>query len=108
MPNDDDGVGYGKPPKHHQFTKGRSGNPRGRAKGSKNLSTTLTNILNRRVTITQGGEKKIVLLSDALVLQLVNGALAGNPRLIQLLWQHDYLDEPEPLVLWISETDSRL
>jgi hypothetical protein len=30
-------VGYGRPPQHTQFQPGRSGNPKSRAKGSKNL-----------------------------------------------------------------------
>jgi hypothetical protein len=32
-------VGYQRPPKATQFQKGRSGNPSGRSKGSKNLAT---------------------------------------------------------------------
>ncbi len=34
-------VGYGKPPRHTRFQPGRSGNPRGRPKDTKNLKTDL-------------------------------------------------------------------
>src|SRR3954452_22678400 len=39
-------VGYGKPPRHTRFEKGRSGNPRGRPKSSKNLATLLAAALD--------------------------------------------------------------
>jgi hypothetical protein len=34
-------VGYCKPPLHTRFKKGQSGNPRGHAKGAKNLASVL-------------------------------------------------------------------
>ena len=34
--DDDDYVGYGRPPKKHRFKPGQSGNPAGRQKGSRN------------------------------------------------------------------------
>ena len=37
-------VGYGKPPKAHQFKKGQSGNPKGRVKGSRNKVPTSTSL----------------------------------------------------------------
>ena len=41
-------VGYKRPPMHSRFKPGVSGNPSGRAKGTKNLRTLFQNILRRK------------------------------------------------------------
>ena len=73
-------VGYGKPPKHSQFKKGKSGNPRGRPKGSKNLTTLIKRELDSRITVEQNGKKRKIRRKEALVKSLVNDALRGKDR----------------------------
>lgn len=41
-------VGYGRPPTHTRFQPGKSGNPNGRPKGSKNTKTILMEELIQR------------------------------------------------------------
>lgn len=42
-------VGYGVPPEEHKFRPGQSGNPKGRPKGSKNESTILRELMERKL-----------------------------------------------------------
>jgi hypothetical protein len=48
----DSSIGYGRPPMHTRFKPGQSGNVKGRPRGSKNLTTTMTKELNQKVTIS--------------------------------------------------------
>lgn len=73
-------VGYGKPPKAHQFKKGQSGNPKGRPKGSKNLETIVSEELDRQVTITQNGEQKKIKKIRLAVRQQADKAAKGDGR----------------------------
>ena len=57
--NRDYAVSYGKPPRHTRFEKGRSGNPKGRASGAKNLSTLFIEALNETVIIAENGGRRV-------------------------------------------------
>lgn len=75
-------VGYRRPPRHSRFRKGQSGNPSGRRKGS-GIRSALEKVLDRKVTVTVDGERRKVPLTEALVLQLVQKAAAGDARSIR-------------------------
>jgi hypothetical protein len=78
--DDDYEVGYGKPPKEMRFMQGKSGNPKGRPKGSKNLATSFIEVGREEITVTEGGRTRTMTKSDAVVHQLTNKAASGDPR----------------------------
>ncbi|MEQ9488029.1 MAG: DUF5681 domain-containing protein [Alphaproteobacteria bacterium] len=73
-------VGYGKPPKSGQFTKGKTGNPKGRPKGSKNLKTVLAAELKASITITENGITRNITKREAIVKSIVNRAIKGDAK----------------------------
>ena len=73
-------VGYGKPPKATRFKKGKSGNPRGRPKGSLNLATDLTAELGEQITVREDGRPRKVSKQRALIKSLMAKALQGDVR----------------------------
>jgi len=81
-------VGYGKPPKQHQFKRGRSGNPNGRPRGVKNIKAQITDELNRKVTITVNGRKREVSQLNSLILRLISDAHKGNVRANEILLRY--------------------
>jgi hypothetical protein len=81
-------VGYGKPPGATRFQKGQSGNPTGRRRGSRNLSTILDEELEQRVVIRENGKQKTITKRRASMKQFVNKAASGDHRALQLLINH--------------------
>jgi len=73
-------IGYGKPPKATQFKKGKSGNPRGRPKGRRNLATDLAAELNEHVTVREEGRSRRISKQRALIKSLMAKALQGDVR----------------------------
>src|SRR6266436_8280233 len=78
-------VGYGKPPRHTRFTKGQSGNPRGRPPGAKNLKTLLSEALNEPIIVTENGGHRKITKREAIVTQLVNRSATADLRAIKIL-----------------------
>ena len=78
-------VGYGKPPRHTRFKPGRSGNPRGRPSGSKNLATVLSEALNEPVIVAEDGRRRKITKRQAIIKQLVNRSAKADLRATKIL-----------------------
>lgn len=78
-------VGYRKPPAKTQFKKGRSGNPKGRPKGSLNVAAVLARTLRESVVINENGQRKTITKMEAAVKQLANQAASGDLAAVRQL-----------------------
>ena len=86
-------VGRGNPPTHTQFRKGTTGNPKGRPKGSKNLSTYLMEAARYPVTATVNGRARKISNLQATTMQLATKAARGDQAAIGKFL--DWMDEME-------------
>jgi len=107
--DDDRNVGYRKPPRRTQFKKGVSGNRRGRPKGTGNVSSIMDEILAQPTRLKISGRQVVVTGRQALAMKLVDRAMTGDVRMIQLLQRYGYLSQADgPMILWLSEMDRNL
>jgi uncharacterized protein DUF5681 len=79
-------VGYGRPPRHTQFQKGRSGNARGRPRGARSVKGLLREELREKIAVNENGRRRKVTKVRVIVKQVVTKALRGDHRSIQLLF----------------------
>jgi hypothetical protein len=75
-PGDDEGGGYGRPPKATRFKKGQRGNPAGRPRGRHEAP--YETVLGQMVTIREAGVERRVTQEEALLLHLAKSGLEGN------------------------------
>ena len=81
------------PPKHTQFQPGKSGNPGGRPKGSKNLSTLMMEAARDQVSATIGGKTRKISKIQATTMQLATKAAGGDHAAMGRFL--DWIDEIE-------------
>ncbi len=95
-------VGYGNPPRHAQFQKGKSGNPKGRPKGSQNLGSLLQATFDQKLMTTVNGKLTKMPLIQVLLTKLVATALGGNHAAMKLAFDlysgaHPAVNDNQPL-----------
>ena len=102
-------VGYRMPPKENRFRPGKSGNPRGRPKGVRNLATDLKEELEEKITVTEDGKPKEMSKQRAMVKTMMAKALKGDMKaagvLISLKLTVDQRDMDTPEEEVLSEED---
>jgi len=97
-PEHDYKIGFGRPPKHSQFKKGQSGNPKGppRKKGSGGVN--IADILNRTTTVRNKGRKQQMQPFEIAIRKQLKKALAGDVAamiaFIKKCEQHGLINAP--------------
>jgi Family of unknown function (DUF5681) len=79
-------VGYGKPPTDTQFKAGRSGNPKGRPKGSRSAITILRKALEEKVVVQENGRRRTRSKAEVMCAQLANKAAGGDLSALRLVF----------------------
>jgi len=72
-------VGYKKPPKEHQFKPGDRAHPGGRPRGSTKSADPVDRVLGRTMTVTEGGKRRKVPASEALLMKTLDLAFKEDP-----------------------------
>lgn len=83
--DDDEAVGYGKPPKATRFRKGKSGNPKGRPRGSRNLASMVHAAVMETVMVNAKGRRRAITKLEAALTQQANKAASGDAKATKML-----------------------
>jgi hypothetical protein len=103
---DGDDVGYGKPPREHQFKPGKSGNPKGRPKGAKSEETLLRDLLGQKISLNERGKTRRITALEGILRRIAEDCLKGNTKSAAfLLNRYHAITSGEPVDSGLSEDD---
>lgn len=90
-------VGFGRPPKAHQFSKGQSGNPAGRKpKPPAGLARTIDKLLMEPIPVTDKGESRKACALELIVMQLLNKFSDGKANAYRALCRYQIYARARP------------
>src|SRR6476660_9533438 len=78
-------VGYRRPPKATRFKKGKSGNPRGRPKGSRDIGNVLLDVTRQKIPVTENGRTRRMPALEVMLRKLTNEAIQNDQGALKLL-----------------------
>lgn len=85
--DDDEAVGYGKPPKEHRFKPGQSGNPRGRKKGAQSNKSIVQKVAMELHKANVEGMANRLSTVELAIMTIKLRAMAGDLRAGRY-WDH--------------------
>lgn len=77
-------VGYKNPPIETRFKSGQSGNPKGRPRGSLNISTIVEREGSTKVNIKEGNKQIKLSKREVIIKSLFNKAMSGDKNALKL------------------------
>jgi hypothetical protein len=87
-PDDDEKIGYCRPPRGTRWKKGQSGNPRKKPRPEESVVDLIDRLLLQEVRLTLNGEVKTVSALEAIVSQLQLKEMAGSARASKILLKY--------------------
>jgi hypothetical protein len=111
-PHDDDGVGYGRPPRKTRWKKGQSGNPRRQYPArSKSTVELIDRFFLKLVEVTVHGETKVISTLEAIVMQLWLKEVLGDQRALKVRLKYQEFakqnSEPRLEVIFVDNDYTR-
>jgi hypothetical protein len=83
--SEQNGGGHGRPPKHGQFKKGQSGNPKGRPKKVFSFKADLAAELQQKLVLTENGKERHITKQRAFIMTLTAAAIKKDIRAVNAL-----------------------